>query len=151
MCEVESIVNSRPLTTVSGDPKDLDPLTPNHILLGRAQVSLSSPGIFQKSVVYLRRRWRRETKGTNVFCRRRRKEYLSILQSRQRFNKPTRNLQIGDVVVVKDDSLPRGSWPLARVVETESDKKGFVRAVKVKTQSTLLRRPVNKLVLIVPS
>ena len=32
MCEVESIVNSRPLTKVSDDSRDLDPLTPNHLL-----------------------------------------------------------------------------------------------------------------------
>ena len=33
MCEVESIVNGRPITKVSDDPRDLDALTPNHLLL----------------------------------------------------------------------------------------------------------------------
>lgn len=32
MCEVEVIVNSRPLTTISSDSKNLLPLTPNHLL-----------------------------------------------------------------------------------------------------------------------
>ncbi len=32
-CEVESILNSRPITTLSDDHHDLEPLTPNHILL----------------------------------------------------------------------------------------------------------------------
>ena len=36
LCEVESILNSRPLTPVSDDPLDLDPLTPNHLLLLRS-------------------------------------------------------------------------------------------------------------------
>lgn len=27
MCEAESIINGRPLTTISDDPKDLEPLT----------------------------------------------------------------------------------------------------------------------------
>ena len=30
ICEVESITNSRPITVVSSDANDLDPLTPNH-------------------------------------------------------------------------------------------------------------------------
>jgi len=33
MCEVESIVNGRPIPKVSDDPRDLNALTPNHLLL----------------------------------------------------------------------------------------------------------------------
>ena len=33
MCEVQSIVNGRPITKVSDDPRDLNALTPNHLLL----------------------------------------------------------------------------------------------------------------------
>ena len=34
-CEVEAIVNGRPLTPVSDDPKYLEALTPDHLLLLR--------------------------------------------------------------------------------------------------------------------
>ena len=47
MCEVESIVNGRPVTKVSDDPKDLEALMPNHLLLLRSGPSLP-PGLFQK-------------------------------------------------------------------------------------------------------
>ena len=34
--EVKSLVNGRPLGYLSNDPNDLQPLTPNHFLIGRA-------------------------------------------------------------------------------------------------------------------
>ncbi|KAJ8390865.1 hypothetical protein AAFF_G00099970 [Aldrovandia affinis] len=47
MCEVESIINGRPLTTISDDMNDLEPLTPNHLLLLKSQPNMP-PGIFNK-------------------------------------------------------------------------------------------------------
>lgn len=67
MCEVEAIINSRPLTTVSGEPDDLEPLTPNHILTTKSTVILPPPGKFQKNDVYMRRRWRRVQHLANLF------------------------------------------------------------------------------------
>ena len=83
MCEVESIVNSRPLTKVSDDPRDLEALTPNHLLLLRSNSTLP-PGLFRKEELYSRRRWRQVQYLSDVFCRRWLKEYLPSLQERQR-------------------------------------------------------------------
>ncbi|KAJ8391386.1 hypothetical protein AAFF_G00090160 [Aldrovandia affinis] len=47
MCEVKSIINGRPLTTISDDMNDLEPLTPNHLLLLKSQPNMP-PGIFNK-------------------------------------------------------------------------------------------------------
>lgn len=49
--EVDAIINSRPLTTVSGEPGDLEPLTPNHILTTKSTVILPPPGKFQQNDV----------------------------------------------------------------------------------------------------
>ena len=40
--EVESLVNSRLSTDVSSDTNDLEDLTPNHFLIGRASPNLKS-------------------------------------------------------------------------------------------------------------
>ena len=56
MCEVESIINGRPITKVSQDPRDLEALTPNHLLLLRSGSTLP-PGIFRKEDNFSRKRW----------------------------------------------------------------------------------------------
>ena len=65
MCEVESIVNGRPITKVSDDPKDLHALTPNHLLLLRTGTTMP-PGVFSKEDNYSRRRWRQVQHLSNV-------------------------------------------------------------------------------------
>ena len=40
ICIVEQTLNARPLTPVSSDPNDLEALTPNHFLLGRANIAV---------------------------------------------------------------------------------------------------------------
>ena len=151
LCEVEAIINSRPLTTVTSDPDDLDPLTPNHILQGRSHLIVPPPGIFQKEALYLKKRWRRVQYLANVFWSRWRNEYLLLQQRRLKWTTPSRNLCVNDIVLIKDESSPRNCWPLGRIVEVEPDSNGQVRTVTVKTQNSQFRRPVNKLVLLLTS
>ena len=57
MCEVEAIVNGRPITKSSDDPSDAEALTPNHLLLLRSGPNFP-PGVFTKEDTYSLRRWR---------------------------------------------------------------------------------------------
>ncbi len=45
LCEVEAIMNDRLITTVTSDPNDLEPLTPNHLLLLKSN-PVMPPGLF---------------------------------------------------------------------------------------------------------
>ena len=96
----------------------------------------------------MRKRWRRVQYLANLFWTRWKREYLLTLQQRSKWNSPKRNVAVGDIVLVKDDSAPRNTWPLGRVIKTEPDKNGFVRSVQLKTQTSELRRPVDKVVLL---
>ena len=107
MCEVEAIVNSRPLTPVSTDSDDINPLTPNMLLTMKSNVILPPPGHFQREDMYMRKRWRHVLHLANLFWSHWKREYLSTLQERQKWNVPKRNLQIDDVILLKDDGLPR--------------------------------------------
>ncbi|XP_063965023.1 uncharacterized protein LOC135156448 [Lytechinus pictus] len=146
MCLVESIVNGRPVTTVSDDARDAEPLTPNHLLLLRSNNPLP-PDVFQKQDLYGRRRWKQIQYLADVFWRRWVKEYLPTLQQRQKWQKPTRNLVEGDIVLIMDDQ-PRNKWLMGRVTETFPGKDKLVRSVKVKHSSGTLERPVQKLCLL---
>ena len=146
-CEIESIINGRPLTKVSDDPKDANALTPNHLLLLKSNECFP-PGIFVKSDGYSRRRWRQVQYLADLFWRRWTREYLPILQMRQKWQAVKRNFTIDDIVLVMDESLPRGYWPLARVTEVTKGRDGLVRSVKVKTSKSELFRPIDKLCLL---
>ena len=69
MCEVESILNGRPITTISSDPRDQELLTPNHLLLLRSEPSMP-PGLFRKEDLLQRRRWRQVQYLADIFCKR---------------------------------------------------------------------------------
>lgn len=78
-CEVEAILNKRPLSTASYDPHDLEPLTPNHILLLKTQ-SILLPATFLKSNIYSRCHWKQIQCTADLFWHRWTKEYLLLLQ-----------------------------------------------------------------------
>ena len=86
MAKAESILNSRPLIPITLDPKDGQPLTPNHLLLLRESITLP-PGLFDQRDNYAKRRWAQAQYLTNQFWRRFVKEYLPSLNERQKWQK----------------------------------------------------------------
>jgi len=147
MCEVESIVNGRPMTKISDDPRDCEALTPNHLLLLRSGPVLP-PAALVKEDQYSSR-WRQVQYLADVFWRRWLREYLPSLQQRQKWNSTKRNFAVGDVVLVVDEKSPRGTWPLGRVQEVYPNRSdGLIRRVKVKTMKSTLERPIDKIVLL---
>lgn len=143
LCEVEAIINDRPITVSSDDPNDVEALTPNHLLLLKKQPVIPH-GLFKKEDCYYQRRWKQAQYLADLFWKRWVKEYLPSLQERQKWNKVKQNLQPGDVVMILDEKAPRNSWLLGRVVHTKTDSKGLVRRVLVKTRSSTLERPVDR-------
>ena len=160
--ETASVINSRPLTIDNlNDPMSLRPLTPNHILTMKSTVILPPPGNFVREDMYLRKKWRRVQYMLNQFWTRWRKEFLQTLQSRQKWVTPKRNLEIGDIIIVRDENIPRNQWSLGRIESVMPSKDGLVRSVSVRiaddhidkngkrtSKQIELQRPVHKLVLL---
>ena len=158
MCEAESVLNNRPLTPVSDDVNDNLALTPNHLLLLNSGITFP-PGLFNKNDCYVRRRWRQVQYLSDQFWYRWRKEYLVLLQQRQKWIRDTDCHKIGDLVLVVDVNMPRNQWPLGRITDVNKDLNGNVRSATVKISKcknasptdfgfTVLDRPIVKLILL---
>lgn len=123
--ETMAIINSRPLSVEHlHDPTGPEPLTPDHILTMKSS-------IISKEDLYLNKRWRRVQFLANELWQRWKREYLLNLQQRQKWQRPSRNSQVDDIVIVQDDNLPRSEWKLATLVETNPSPDGMVRKLKL--------------------
>ena len=144
LCEAERILNDRPLTTISDDPDDQTPITPNLILLLHGNVckplfeSENAPKAYHRQAQFL----------ADLFWKRWLKEYVPSLQLRQKWFLPQRNLMVGDLVLMCGEGHPRGHWPIAKVVDVSKDIDGCVRKVTVKDKNGLKVRPITKLALL---
>ena len=77
-------------------------------------------------------------------------EYLSTLNNFNKWHHPSRNITVGDIVILKEDSLVPTKWPLAKIIEVHPGKDGLVRIATVKTATGMYKRPVSKISLLLP-
>jgi hypothetical protein len=152
--EAENIINSRPLTVEDlSDPESPTPFTPSQLLTMKSTVVLSPPGNFERPDLYSRKRWRRVQYLANQFWNKWRREYCTLLYKRKKWNIQERNTQVGDVVLLHNEDLPRNKWPLARITKVLPSKDGLVRKVELlltrNGKRVTLHRPITKLTLIV--
>ncbi|KOB75192.1 hypothetical protein OBRU01_04287 [Operophtera brumata] len=72
-------------------------------------------------------------------------EYLTSLQSRQKWNTPSEPIEKGQIVIVKDDNAPVLSWPLAIIEELYPGRDQISRVAKIRTKTGSYVRPIVKL------
>uniref|UniRef100_A0A5S6QMY1 DUF5641 domain-containing protein n=1 Tax=Trichuris muris TaxID=70415 RepID=A0A5S6QMY1_TRIMR len=77
--------------------------------------------------------------------RRFRSEYLGQLLQRPNRGRNPQEIAIGDVVLVGSDNQKRLFWPLARVERLLPGKDGKPRVAVVRTATTQLMRPLQRL------
>ncbi|XP_067928361.1 uncharacterized protein, partial [Watersipora subatra] len=76
----------------------------NMLLTMKSHVVLPSPGEFNDTDVYARKRWRQVQGLADAFWQRWRKEHIQSLQSRQIWIEKRTPPQVGDIVLLKDDA-----------------------------------------------
>ncbi|XP_058825386.1 uncharacterized protein LOC131685572 [Topomyia yanbarensis] len=144
LAEIELIINSRPLTELPLDDELSSPLTPNHFLLGSSDGS-KPPVTFEDSSYALKHTWKMSQVYANRFWKRWIADYLPTLTRRTKWFCPAKPIEVGDIVVLVDETLPRNCWPKGRIIDAVRSKDGQVRRAMVQTASGILERPAIKL------
>ncbi|KAL1281070.1 hypothetical protein QQF64_015670 [Cirrhinus molitorella] len=140
LIEVESILNSKPLGYVSSDVADVDPVTPNLLLMGRRDASLPQV-LYDSNNLLGKRRWRHSQVLADCFWTAFIRRYLPNMQGRQKWRTDGRELTVGQVVLVIDPQLPRSLWPVGTVTETLPGADGRVRIARVKVNDKNIHSP----------
>ena len=110
-----------------------------------------SPDTIEYNHVVSRTRWKAVQVLKKMFWRRFIQEYLPTLQIGKTWNKVQGNLKQNELVLVRENSIPRFHWPLVRVIKTYPRKDGIFRSAKIKLPNSILTRPCNKLCMLVES
>lgn len=144
LVQIESILNSRPLTPLTSDIEDLEILTPAHFLIGRPLTAIPEPLLTDLSNNRLGL-WQKTTKSVQTIWKKWSLSYLNTLQQRSKWMFKGENVKIGEMVLIKEDNVPINKWILVRIVKTYPGKDNIIRVADIKTKSGILKRAVSKL------
>jgi len=150
LIEVESVINSRPLTYVHDDVESISyALCPSDLVSGR-RIS-NTPNEAHYEIISTHETLTRKMKHHRILIRQFtkcwRNDYLLNLREQHSIkNKPQGHWQIkvGDVVILKNDTTKQAFWKLA-IVESVIDSKdkapraAIIRVVNTKGRSQLLK------------
>ena len=144
LAQVEFCLNSRLLTPVASTDDGIE------VLIGQPLIALLDPSFKGRSILLLRR-WQLCQSIVQKFWTRWSTEYLPILNRHTKWHHPTRNLSVGDVVLLKEDSMVPTKWPLGKVTQVHPGKDYLVCVATIRTaRGFYYKRPVAKLAVLVP-
>ncbi|XP_013396919.2 uncharacterized protein LOC106163784 [Lingula anatina] len=155
MCEVSAVINSRPVAPISYDPEDPEIITPA-MLLTQKKEPLPTPTTSTDMREIYQSQWKYVQILSNTFWKRWRDGYLQSLQKRGKWTALQKDLKIGDIVLLRDCELHRGSWPMGVVEDVfPSGCDSKVRTVEVRTvkdgKSVKYVSPICELILLIDS
>ena len=141
--EVENIVVNRPLTYLGEDHEDLEKLTLNHILVGRIFYNDCLVNEICNKIVCSRKKQRQVQISSDHIWKPWLHEYLSSLTLRSKWTAQKEQININDLILIKEDNVKRGQWPLGTTIEVHLED-GVVRVVTVQISKGTYKRPAVK-------
>ena len=126
------------------DPNDTTVLTPAHFLHMMPVSMVPDEDLSECKSSYLTR-WKLVQSLVQQFWKKWKDEYLHQLQVRTKWHTKKPDVQIGEIVTLKDENLPPGKWKLGRVMKKYAGADGHTRVVEVKTANNTLKRAIAKI------
>ncbi|XP_075151010.1 uncharacterized protein LOC142225121 [Haematobia irritans] len=144
LARIEACLNSRPISPMSENPNDMLSLTPGHFLTGGPILSVCEPSESETNLSVMNR-WRKVKALCQQFSIRWKHEYLKEMHKRMKWQTPQKNIEVGSMVVIRDDCLPPTEWKLGRVSKIYPGKDNLVRVVDILTAKGIITRPLVKI------
>lgn len=146
LCQIEAILNSRPLSPISTDPTDYNPLTPGHFLIGKSLCAIPEKNYIDLSENKLSK-YQRMQKIIQHFWKRWSLEVIPELQRRIKWYKNLPNLlKLDSLALIREDNLPPLQWSLGRIMEIHNSTDNIPRSVTLRTANGhYIKRAVNRI------
>lgn len=137
-------MNSRPLCPQSDCIDDEEAITPGHLIIGFAPNTQPEPSLLDINENRLTR-WQHVQQLFQSFWKKWSDEYLCRLQERPKWRNPQPNVEVGALVLLKEENMPPAKWPLARIIKVHPGRDHKVRVVTIKMRGKEFQRPVVKI------
>lgn len=133
LCQIEAVLNSRPLLPVTADDvNDFSYITPGHFLVGTALTSFPERDVVDIPTNRLKF-WETCNKVKGHFWNTWHRYYLNVLQSRPKWRDSVPNIKVGNLVILREPNSPPLMWPMARIVKVYPGQDNKIRVVDVVT------------------
>lgn len=145
LISIEACLNSRPLTPLSNDPIDLQPLTLGHFLIGEAMIAVPEQDVMDVPMNRLTR-YQLLSQLKQHFWMRWSKDYIAYLQLKNKWKQANPvNIIPETMIILKNKNTPPMTWPLGRVVDIYPETDGITRVVAIKTSRGICKRSITKI------
>ena len=157
LIEIANIINSRPIGIISGsDPTCPSPITPNHLILGRASADVSQGPFDHEKSKSTTRRFRFLQELVDQWLENWYQSVFPSLVPSYKWLQRHRNVRVGDICLIKHRKETCSMYRLGKVKEVKVESDSLVRTVVLEyklpneTKFRTVSRPIQGVSVIVP-
>ena len=148
LAQIEACLISRPLVALPHPEDGIEVLIPEYFLIGVPLESLPDVESTPHGVPLLQC-WNLCQALMQHLWKQRSSEYMDQLNKFSKWNRPSHNVQVGNIVCSKGEQSSPTKWPIACVENVYPGQDNKVRVVAIRTSKGAYSRPVTKVATLV--